>query len=302
MDLNGKIRNTLVSYLVTALSIFGFVASLKLMAQAKNPESKPMPRGVTCYLLGPVEIKVKTTDELDQQLHKLEELYQAKKIKKSLYDFRKKDLLKIKSDIENKNSDFMNNKIIERHKSSLKFLYKSFYDGQISGEEFKKRQKEVREKIFELTNDPSILNPSIEELLDYKKMIKGSYNEQGEYVLSSSNKYYQELQSQIEELQRKDINEAFSKEFELLELQRKNNEIDQQTYDLKNEILNQQKIYALRHSSMTNNNFTIRRLYEKRDAGELNEADFDKRFLNTIKRINERELQREQEQLPAITN
>ncbi|MEW5820396.1 MAG: hypothetical protein AB1782_09420 [Cyanobacteriota bacterium] len=88
--------NKTIIYLLLALaSIYGNLYSSKVFGldpESTNIDSKPMPKGVTCYLVGPDPIKANDIKDLEHSLDILEKLYTDGKLTKEVYLIRKKEI------------------------------------------------------------------------------------------------------------------------------------------------------------------------------------------------------------------
>lgn len=79
--------------IVAAVSTFSFVKQIVDNDQAKNLVAEDKVPQVMCYETSAPTIVEPTIEELKKQLANLERLFKEKKIDKTAYEIRKKDLL-----------------------------------------------------------------------------------------------------------------------------------------------------------------------------------------------------------------
>jgi hypothetical protein len=131
MITNRKKKFLILSLLVSIISGIAGFSSNKNLAQESSPtdkKKKPMPAGVTCYLMGPVEKTAPDNHEIEESITKLKEYYQHERIPKTVYLSSLKQKLHLANVINSDNpfyKDYFNNLI----NNEISFFYNEIDKG-----------------------------------------------------------------------------------------------------------------------------------------------------------------------------
>lgn len=145
-----------------------------LIEQITNPENLKsldikMPAGLTCYLVGPLNIQAPSIKQLKLQLNELKKLYQQNKINEETYNQRKESMISIYNSI-NKNiikEDIESTEIkITETKNELDKLKTLYHQKKIQSKDYTQQKTELQKRLESLISECDELKKEYNETLD----------------------------------------------------------------------------------------------------------------------------------------
>jgi hemoglobin-like flavoprotein len=151
---------SLIISVISGITAFGNNKNLAQEATPPDKKEKPMPAGVTCYLMGPVNKTVPENDEIEESIRMLKIFYAQDRILKTTYLSSLKQKLHLATVINKENpfyKDYFNNLI----NNEISLLYE-----EIDSKTYERRRSLFRaeKNYYENYRNLDYIDNRIEEL------------------------------------------------------------------------------------------------------------------------------------------